>query len=72
MAVWNIGRPCDKTYVHLVHFVVNCYIFSRFGILYQEKSGNPGARLFKLIVPNAAEAAFPLQQTLKKLFKEFT
>jgi hypothetical protein len=40
---------------HLVHFTVFCYIiwtfgvvrgnlvyFSRFGILYQEKSGNPG------------------------------
>jgi hypothetical protein len=42
-------------YGHLVHFTVFCYIlltigivrgnlvsFSRFGILYQEKSGNPG------------------------------
>jgi hypothetical protein len=38
-------------YGHLVHFAVFCYIlwtfdnlayFSRFGILYQEKSGNPG------------------------------
>jgi hypothetical protein len=26
---------------HLVYFVVIWYIFSRFGILYQEKSGNP-------------------------------
>jgi hypothetical protein len=43
-------------YGHLVHFTVFCYIlwtfgivrcnlvyFSRFGILYQEKSGNPGS-----------------------------
>jgi hypothetical protein len=43
---------------HLVHFTVYCYIlwtlgvargnlvyFSRFGILYQEKSGNPAANL---------------------------
>jgi hypothetical protein len=43
-------------YRHLVHFTFFCYIlwtfgivrgnlvyFSRFGILYQEKSGNPGA-----------------------------
>jgi hypothetical protein len=43
-------------YGHLVHFTVFCYIlwtfgivrgnlvyFSRFGILYQEKSGNPEA-----------------------------
>jgi hypothetical protein len=43
-------------YGHLVHFTVICYIlwtfgivrgnlvyFSRFGIMYQEKSGNPGS-----------------------------
>jgi hypothetical protein len=29
-------------YWHLVQFVVIWYIFSRFGVLYQEKSGNPG------------------------------
>jgi hypothetical protein len=27
---------------HLVHFVVIWYIFPRLGILYREKSGNPG------------------------------
>jgi hypothetical protein len=45
-------------YGHLVHFMVFCYIlwtlgivpgnlvyFSRFGILYQEKSGNPDVDL---------------------------
>jgi hypothetical protein len=26
---------------HLVHFVLICYIFSSFGIMHQEKSGNP-------------------------------
>jgi hypothetical protein len=44
-------------YAHLVHFTVFCYIlwtfgivcgnwyiFSSFGILYQEKSGNPGRK----------------------------
>jgi hypothetical protein len=30
-----------NTYGHLVYFVVSWYIFPRFGILYQEKSGNP-------------------------------
>jgi hypothetical protein len=25
----------------LVYFMVICYIFPRFGMLYQEKSGNP-------------------------------
>jgi hypothetical protein len=27
---------------HLIHFVVMWYIFPRFGMLYREKSGNPG------------------------------
>jgi hypothetical protein len=31
-------------YGHLVLFVVIGYIFSRFGILYQEQSGNPCSR----------------------------
>jgi hypothetical protein len=28
-------------YVHLVYFMDVWYIFPRFGVLYQEKSGNP-------------------------------
>jgi hypothetical protein len=32
-------------YDHLVYFVVIWYISPRFGILYQEKSGNPGRRV---------------------------
>jgi hypothetical protein len=35
--LWSFGTFCG----HLVHFVVTWYIFSHFGILYQEKSGNP-------------------------------
>jgi hypothetical protein len=27
-------------YGHLVHFMANWYIYSRFGMFYQEKSGN--------------------------------
>jgi hypothetical protein len=30
----------------MVNFVVIWYIFSRFGMFYQEKSGNPGAKVF--------------------------
>jgi hypothetical protein len=33
----ELGILCD----HLVHFVFIWYIFSGFGIMYQEKSGNP-------------------------------
>jgi hypothetical protein len=42
MAIRFILRPIRKFYGHLVHFVVIWYIFSRFGILYQENSANPG------------------------------
>jgi hypothetical protein len=31
----------NVNYGHLVHFVVIWYIFSRFGMLYRVKSGNP-------------------------------
>jgi hypothetical protein len=32
---------------HLVYFMVIWYIFSRFGMLYQENSGNPGMYMLK-------------------------
>jgi hypothetical protein len=41
MAIWSILLLLEIFYAHLVHFVVIWYIFPRFGILYQEKSGNP-------------------------------
>jgi hypothetical protein len=34
---------CDR----LVYFMASWYIFPRFGLLYQEKSGNPALRLAK-------------------------
>jgi hypothetical protein len=42
MAIWNILWIFGIFYNHLVHFVFICYILSGFGIMYQEKSGNPG------------------------------
>jgi hypothetical protein len=41
MAVCNILWTFGKFYEHLVHFVLIWYIFSSFGITYQEKSANP-------------------------------
>jgi hypothetical protein len=41
-AIWSILRPLEIFYGHLVYFVLIWYIFTRFGILDQEKSGNPG------------------------------
>jgi hypothetical protein len=40
MANWNILRTFGIFYVHLVEFVFIWYIFSGFGIMHQEKSGN--------------------------------
>jgi hypothetical protein len=37
MAIWSILRPFG------IYFMVILYILSRFGMLYQEKSGNPGS-----------------------------
>jgi hypothetical protein len=43
MAIWNILRTFGIFFDHLVHFVLhNWGHFSGFGIMYQEKSGNPG------------------------------
>jgi hypothetical protein len=42
MTIWSILRPLEIFYGHLEYFVVIWYIYPRFGILDQEKSGNPG------------------------------
>jgi hypothetical protein len=41
MAIWNILRIFGIFYDHLVHCVFIWYSFSGFGIMQQEKSGNP-------------------------------
>jgi hypothetical protein len=41
MDTWSIWWSFVIFYGHLVQFVVIWYIFPRFGILYQEKSGDP-------------------------------
>jgi hypothetical protein len=47
----SILRPLEIFYIHLVYFVVSWYIFPRFGILDQEKSGNPDlSRTLQLFV----------------------
>jgi hypothetical protein len=42
MAIWNILWRFGIFYDHLVHFGFIGYIFTGCGIMYQEKSGNPG------------------------------
>jgi hypothetical protein len=46
MAIWNILWRLGIFYDHLVHLVIIWYIFSGFGITYQEKSGNPALGVF--------------------------
>jgi hypothetical protein len=41
MAVWSILLPFHIFYGHLVCLWSFWYIFSRFGMVYQENSGNP-------------------------------
>jgi hypothetical protein len=42
MTILPILRPLQIFYGYLVYFVDIWYISPRFGIFYQEKSGNPG------------------------------
>jgi hypothetical protein len=42
MSICNILWTFGIFYDHLVHYVFIWYIFSGFGIMNQEKSGNPG------------------------------
>jgi hypothetical protein len=39
--IWSISLPFGIFCGNLVNFMVIWYMFSRFGALYQEKSGNP-------------------------------
>jgi hypothetical protein len=41
MASWSISWQFGTVYGHLVYFMANWYIFHRFGMLHQERSGNP-------------------------------
>jgi hypothetical protein len=43
MALWSILRPFGIFCGHSVYLMVIWYSFSRFVMLYQEKSGNPAA-----------------------------
>jgi hypothetical protein len=44
ITIWSILRSLEIFYDHLVYFVVIWYVLPRFGILDQEKSGNPGGQ----------------------------
>jgi hypothetical protein len=46
MAIWNILETFWIFYDHLVQFVFIWYILSGFGIMQQEKSGNPDHQFY--------------------------
>jgi hypothetical protein len=46
MTIWSILRPLEIFCGHMVYFVMIWCIFPRFGILDQEKSGNPATPVF--------------------------
>jgi hypothetical protein len=48
MAIWYILQPYGIFYGHLVYLLVIWYIFYRFGMLWQEKSGYPEINCHKV------------------------
>jgi hypothetical protein len=56
MSVWNILQPFGIFNGHFGNFVVIWYIFPPFGILCQEKSGNPACRQCSVFFPNRFSA----------------
>jgi hypothetical protein len=50
MTIWSSLRPLEVFNGHLVYFVVIWYIFPRFGMLYQEKSGNPYCAVVAILI----------------------
>jgi hypothetical protein len=65
MAIWYILRPIDNFYAHLVHFVVIRSIFSHFGTLNQETSGNPDTFTQIKFESKTKTALFSLKSRLK-------
>jgi hypothetical protein len=48
MTIWSILRPFGIVCGHLAYVMVIWYVFPRFGMLYQEKSGNPATTTLAL------------------------
>jgi hypothetical protein len=53
MAIWDVFGLLGIFYEHLVHFLFIWHIFSSFGSMSKEESGNPGA-----------QGSFPLRMTI--------
>jgi hypothetical protein len=68
----NILCPFGMFYYHLVYFVFIWYIFSGFGKLHEEKSGNPGAIPFpkKTHFPIFGKSYYTPNEETKQKFKK--
>jgi hypothetical protein len=56
---WSILWPFGLFYSHLVYCMAIWYIFFRFGVLYQEKSGNPASEGRRELEKKLSERAAP-------------
>jgi hypothetical protein len=66
MAIRNITMTFGIFYDHFLHFVFSGYIFSGFGFMYQEKSGNPVAD----ILPRCTYPGTTTTKAATKIFIE--
>jgi hypothetical protein len=55
MAILLLLSPFGVFYFHLEYFVAFSYIFFHFGMLQQEKSGNPGLPNRAIVVSNQGD-----------------
>jgi hypothetical protein len=69
MDMRSILLPFDLFYGHLVYFVANSVSFSRFGILFQEKSGNRASHPRQPKGKERANERFVLK-SLQRIFAE--
>jgi hypothetical protein len=68
MALWSVLRPSYIFYGHLVYFGFTWYIFSGFGMLSKEKSGNTVRTAVEIICSRVARLLLvQLAQTGKNL-----
>jgi hypothetical protein len=58
MAIGNTLQTFVIFYDSLVHFVFFCYIFSGFGIMYEDKSGNPGGQFCAHVIGTSLSGQF--------------
>jgi hypothetical protein len=68
MDIWNISRTFGIFYDRLVHFVFILVHISGFGIVHQEKSGNPGCDSMERKVEHLLSERIPEIQGFKFCF----